>query len=303
MLRIKKDEHLQLQVGLFFTLGLGLVFLAIFLLGSRKGLFTDNYTVYAYFDDISGLRQGSPVQLAGIKVGVVSEISFEEVMVPKATDAQEAATEASSDVLVVKVKTALELNKDYKNRICTDSVASVVTEGLLGDRLVFLTVGCRTIIPKEGETVEQPTSLANNQVLKNVAEPKGFSGLVDQGDELMRDAQVFVKNTNTLVVSLNKIVASVNDGDGLAHKLVYDKDVGESLHNIQNAAQNLEAATVNLNSITHKVDSGQGTVGALINDASLYNDLKLLMGKANRNKLVRSVVRYTLKTKDASQSK
>ena len=297
----QKEENLQLQVGLFFIMGLGFVFLAIFLLGSRKGLFTDHYTVYAYFDDISGLRVGSPVQLAGIKVGMVSQISFEEILVPR--DSTQNMAHEKDLQPVVKVKTAMELNKDYVGRICTDSTASVVTEGLLGDRIVFLTVGCRTLIAKDGEVVEQPVSLRHSEVLKNVLEPKGFSSLVDQGDGLMRDAQIFVKNTNKLVVSLNKIIESVNDGDGLAHKLIYDKEAAQSLVNMQSAAKNLETSTQNLSNITHKVDSGQGTVGALINDPSLYNDLKLLMGKANRNKLVRSVVRYTLKTKEASQSK
>ena len=305
MARIKKDEHLQLQVGLFFTLGLGFVFLAIFLLGSRKGFFTDHYVIYSYFDDISGLLVGSPVQLAGIKVGLVSEISFEEVAVSPDPDSPLESSESSTAPTVVKVKTALELDQDYQNRICTDSTASVLTEGLLGDRLIFMTVGCRSNIGKDGKPIEQetPTPLANNQVLKNVLEPKGFSSLVDQGDVLMRDARVFLKNTNSLVLNLNKVVEGVNNGNGLAHKLIYDKDVANTLNNMQIAAQNLEASTQSLSSITHKVDSGEGTAGALINDPSLYNDLKLLMGKANRNKLVRSVVRYTLKTKDASQSK
>jgi len=307
-----KNEHLQLQVGIFFTFGLALVLLAIFLLGSRKGLFTDRYTIFCYFNDISGLRVGSPVQLAGIKVGFVSAISFEEVLVPRdaflssensVTSGASAASLTPRLKPVVKVKTALELDKTYQNRICSDSTASVVTEGLLGDRIVFLTVGCRKIVATDGVKHEQPMPIKNSGVLTQVEELKGFSNLVEQGDLLMRDAQTFVKNTNTLVVNLNKIIHEVNQGQGLAHKLVYDQQVAKTLDDIQVASKNLNASMQNLSSITEKVDGGQGTVGALINDPSLYNEIKTLFGKANRNKLVQSVVQYTLRTKQKDQLK
>lgn len=284
-----KNEYVQLQVGLFFSIGLMCLFLAIFLLGSRQGFFTDHYNLFCYFDDISGLRVGSPVQLAGIKVGFVNDISFEE-LVPTPNELNAPP--------VVKVKASLELDKKYQSRICSDSTASVVTEGLLGDRIVFLTVGCREL-----QGAPKPQSLDSGEVLSQVLEPKGFGGLMDQSDELIRLAQGFVKNTNTLVVNLNKVVQGIHEGEGLAHKLIFDKNVAQSLVSAQNAAQNLEFTTQNLVSITNKIDDGEGTVGALINDPSLYNDLKLLLGKANRNKLVRSAVRYTLRTKEESLTK
>ena len=58
-----------------------------------------------------------------------------------------------------------------------------------------------------------------------------------------------------------------------------------------------------LSTISGKINSGKGTLGALVNDDSLYQDFRTLMGKANRNKLIRSVIRYTLETKEKEQLK
>lgn len=295
-----KKENLQFQVGLFFVLGLGFTFLAIFLLGSKKGLFTDQYTIYTYFNDISGVRVGSPVQLAGIKIGVVSEISFEEYEGEEAEAQKEETNETPIDdeqVGIVKVKIAMELNRDYANRVCTDSKASVVTEGLLGDRVIFLTVGCRK--SKSGT----PTPLKDGEVIYNSFEPTGFATLVDQGDVLMRDAQVFVKNTNKLVNELNKTLAAINQGNGVAYKLIHDKEFAKSFDNLEQTIHKLDQASANLENITRKVDEGEGTVGALLNDASLYHEIKMLLGKANRNKLIKSIIRYTVETKEKDQLK
>ncbi len=291
----QKKENLQWQVGLFFSLGLGLTVLAVFLLGAKKGFFTEHYVLSCYFDDISGLRVGSPVRLAGIKVGMVSDISFEEVLV--ADTAADAGTAVAAPLKpVVKVKTLLQLDQNYQTRICTDSTASVVTEGLLGDRIIFLTVGCRKPVAENGILPPPPKPLKNGDVLTQVAEPKGFNDLVDQGDVLMQKATALVDN-------MNKVMRGITEGDGLAHKLIYDPQVATSLDHVQATTQNLQTTSQNLENITQKIDQGQGTVGALINDPSLYNDVKLLLGKANRNKLVRSVVRYTLKTKDKDHLK
>ena len=50
-----------------------------------------------------------------------------------------------------------------------------------------------------------------------------------------------------------------------------------------------------LNSILEKIDQGQGTVGAMINDPGLYDDAKALVGQVNRNRIMRNLIRQTIK--------
>ena len=57
----------------------------------------------------------------------------------------------------------------------------------------------------------------------------------------------------------------------------------------------LKGALANLNQILEKINNGTGTIGALINDASLYDDIKSLFGGINRNRIMRNIIRQTLK--------
>ena len=74
----KSKDLLQIQVGAFVAIGLLLTMMVIFLLGSEKQFFESHYTLVAYFDNISGLRKGATVQLAGIHAGSVKDILFEK---------------------------------------------------------------------------------------------------------------------------------------------------------------------------------------------------------------------------------
>lgn len=267
----RNTEQFQIQVGAFLAIGILLAMMMIFVLGSRSSLFQEQYSLICYFEDISGLRVGAPVQLAGINVGVVEEIAFEESLAR------------------TTVKLKLKINKDFQKRIRTDSYATVATQGLLGDRMVFITVGSeKSSMLKDGAVIE-----AQN--------PTGFTQLVENGDKLMMDAKKFMKNLNELTTNVNAVIKEIKQGKGLLHAVIYEADGQKSLREVDEIAANINAVSRNLASITGKVNTGKGTIGALINDPTLFNDLKTLLGKANRNKLIRAVVRYTLQTKEKDQ--
>jgi hypothetical protein len=63
---------------------------------------------------------------------------------------------------------------------------------------------------------------------------------------------------------------------------------------INDSSKTLKASMDHLNSIFTKVDKGHGTLGALINDPSLYDDLKALLGGANRNRVLKYFVRKSV---------
>jgi len=64
----------------------------------------------------------------------------------------------------------------------------------------------------------------------------------------------------------------------------------------------LRSAMRNLNSILEKINNGSGTLGALVNDPGLYDDVKLFVGGANRNRVVRNLVRETIKKSDEAEA-
>lgn len=245
---------MQVRVGAFVAIGLFFLLLIIFLLGNEKNLFEDQYKLNARFDDISGLRIGAPVQLAGINVGTVSDINFDRRIERK------------------KVKLSLEIKAKYQERIREDSVATIVSQGLLGDKLVALSVGS-----------------ANKKILSNgdelvVITPITFSELMGKGKELL-------DNANKSAATVAGLLDEIRTGKGLIHGMIYDPR-GEEI------VANLGTVSNNMKMVSGKVASGEGTLGALVNDPTLFNDMKTLIGKANRNKLLKAVIRWTLHTKD-----
>lgn len=252
---------MQIQVGAFVAIGLLLAMMVIFLLGSEKKLFETHYTLVCLFDDISGLREGATVQLAGIHVGTVRQILFEEKIEKK------------------KVKLVLKISKRFQDRIRADSRATIVTQGLLGDKMVFVSVGSA-----EAEILKDGSILPSES-------PSGFAEVLQKGD-------VLLKNVNDVALQVKDILDEVKTGEGLIHGVIYNPHGEELVNDLKLIAENLSEASRHIAGVTRKIDSGQGTIGALVNDATLFNDLKTLLGKANRNKLIRAVIRYTLKTKD-----
>lgn len=114
-----KKYSKETQVGLFVLVG----FLAIAYMSIKLGnvhLFGDDkYAVSAMFNDVTGLKVNAPVQMYGVDVGFVQAIGIDQ----------------KSGMSVVTLK----VNKDVK--LTDDTIASVKTSGLIGDKYVKLSLG------------------------------------------------------------------------------------------------------------------------------------------------------------------
>jgi phospholipid/cholesterol/gamma-HCH transport system substrate-binding protein len=304
-------EWLQLKVGAFVIGGIVLTIVAIFMLSSRSSFFRNQYRLHCYFDDISGLTAGSQVKLAGVNVGFVESIQFESgadvVNAAEEEDSDDASDEGDEEEVRdpvidsggntvketgVKVRVNLKIDRKYQERIRSDSVASITTQGLLGDGIIFISVG----------SPDEPKLKDGDRVPK-IRNPVGFSQLQRKGEKLIKTAGGLLENADDLVTNLNSILREVKTGKGLAHSVIYDPEAGQILTKAGRTMDNLNETTRHFASISGKIDQGQGTVGKFVNDPGVYNDLKTLLGKANRNKLVRSVIRYTMATREESQNK
>jgi phospholipid/cholesterol/gamma-HCH transport system substrate-binding protein len=114
-----KNSRLELFVGVFLLLGfLSFGWLAL-QLGEVPWLSgSHSYVIYAEFDNISGVKSGADVQVAGVVVGTVRDITL------------------SSDDLA---RAALQVNNNVK--IPVDSIASVKSQGIIGDKYIQITLG------------------------------------------------------------------------------------------------------------------------------------------------------------------
>jgi len=303
-----RDRRLSLTVGGFVLAALGALVLVLLSLSQEQGVFKARYKLVAYFENVQGLVPGSAVWLAGTRVGQV-----EQVEISTMADGAPA------------VRVVLHVDDAVSERIRADSVAEIGTVGLLGDQIVQLTIGTDSspvladgavietrdpvdlsrMVSKGGRTLDAIEALASNlnETLGEFQQTGGTSGLanaiqalsgmvteVQDGDGALH-ALIYepyegsaVANLEGTTESLANIMVEVEQGDGVLHSLIYDAPAEQDI------VLQFLAAGGHLNSILDKIDRGDGTLGLLLNDPTLYEELKVLVGGANRSTVVRSLI-------------
>jgi phospholipid/cholesterol/gamma-HCH transport system substrate-binding protein len=126
-----KKINTEFVVGVFMIAG----FLAFIYLSSQMGEFSvfsleKNYQIEAEFDNVSGLKVGATVEIAGVTIGKVSDISL------------------GIDGLA---KVVLLINRDVE--VTADAIASIRTQGLIGDKYIKITMGAEDETLKDGGVI------------------------------------------------------------------------------------------------------------------------------------------------------
>ncbi|WP_347904126.1 outer membrane lipid asymmetry maintenance protein MlaD [Pseudomonas purpurea] len=133
-----QNRTLEIGVGLFLLAGiLALLLLALRVSGLSPVSSNDSYKLYAYFDNIAGLTVRSKVTMAGVTIGKVTAIDLDR------------------DSFTGRV--TLQLEKRVDN-LPTDSTASILTAGLLGEKYIGLSVGGEETLLKDGGTIHDTQS-------------------------------------------------------------------------------------------------------------------------------------------------
>jgi len=124
----------QLVVGIFAILGIIALAILSLSLGKLTLLPKPGYTLYASFDNISGLKSGDQVQLDGVQIGKVMQIGLKDN----------------------RARVAMRIDKGVP--IDADAIAAVKTSGIIGDKYVTIELGPSDRILKDGDTIRQTQS-------------------------------------------------------------------------------------------------------------------------------------------------
>src|SRR5690554_5743268 len=76
---MSKANSQKVRVGIFVFVGTIILVTALYFIGSRQHIFSNNIQLYADFDDESGLQLGNNVRYSGINVGTVTKIEMKDV--------------------------------------------------------------------------------------------------------------------------------------------------------------------------------------------------------------------------------
>jgi phospholipid/cholesterol/gamma-HCH transport system substrate-binding protein len=101
-----------------------------------------------------------------------------------------------------------------------------------------------------------------------------------------------IDNLALATSELATLLSDVRTKDGTVHRLVYSNDTDQLL-------ANLNAISEDLKTVSGEIRAGRGTLGSLLQDPSLYEDLKRLVGNLERNEILRALVRYSIRNDEA----
>jgi phospholipid/cholesterol/gamma-HCH transport system substrate-binding protein len=186
------------RVGAFIVVALAILAAGVFLIGSKQFLFSSTYRLKAQFDNVSGLDDGADVRVGGVHSGTVRNI----VLPHKPGE---------------RVTVIMDLKKSTHEIIKQDSVASIETEGLLGNQYLAISFGsAATADVRDGDTISSQPPLEMSDLLKKA------SGILDS-------SQQAIQNATGATEHLNSISAKIDSGQGTVGALVNDKQLYTNL--------------------------------------------------------------------------
>jgi len=268
---MEQKKSTKLVSAIFIIAGSVLFLIALFVIGSKQNMFTSTMNIQSVFEKVSGLLEGSNVRFNGISVGTVSKI---EIMSG------------------TKVRVVLTVVSSVKPFIKRDSKVSVVSEGLIGNKIVDITPG-----NENGQSVEDGDWLES---IKPV-----------EAEDILRSLKITGDNAAVITKDVGEMVQKINKGEGTLGQLINNSSmydyvdstmrgfstsaglVNNVLRNISSSVdiittevipmtQRIRAITQDISDITNKMNSSESVVGTLLTDTTFANNLKSLIRNANQ---------------------
>jgi len=198
------------RLGAFIVATLAALAAGVFIIGSKEYLFSSTYQLKTQFDNVAGLAVGADVQVGGVHSGNVHSITLPH----KPGD---------------KVVVVMDLDRKTKEIIKGDSVASIETEGMLGNQYVSISFGSAGQAEiKNGETIQS-------------VPPLEIGELLAKASTILDSSQQAILNTTLATAHLNSISAKIDSGQGTVGLLVNDKQV---YNNLEQTTATLQATMV-----------------------------------------------------------
>ncbi len=282
---MNKNTPSNIRLGLFVTIGTLVLVVALYLIGSNQSMFGSTVRISAQFYNVNGLMQGNNVRYAGIDIGTVDNIIIEN----------------DSSVTVYML-----IEKKHSQYIKKNALATVGTDGLMGNKLVNINPGSGSSEPvvdgdmiaslKPVETDEMIRTLnATNENLEAITgDLRSFTSRINTDKGLLRLIEDSVavdnilialqsirqasENANRITIQINNLTQSINRGEGLAGALIKDNKTAEGLKNtvanLEQISDSLDQVVAGLNRFASGVNNPQGLVYAVSNDSAMAVEVK-----------------------------
>jgi phospholipid/cholesterol/gamma-HCH transport system substrate-binding protein len=180
------------RLGAFIVVTLAILVVGVFIIGGKQYLFSSTYQLKAQFDNVVGLDAGADVRVGGVHSGTVRNI-----MLPHKPGE--------------KITVIMDLGRSTHEIIKRDSVATIETEGLLGNQFLAISFGAAgSADVRDGDLIasEPPLEMAD---------------LFQKTSDILDSSQQAIENATRATANLDSISAKIDRGQGTAGALVNDK--------------------------------------------------------------------------------
>jgi len=294
---MKKQTASNIKLGLFVTAGIAFLIITLYMIGKNRNIFGGNYKIKARFHNIQGLQNGNNVRYAGMDVGTVNEINM-------------------INDTVIEVE--LLINNRMKQVIRKNAVAFIVTDGLVGDKVLNITPGdglsdfatendmivsrrtfeTEDMISKLEKTNENVSVISDSVLsfMRGIQDPKGVGGIIRNqkiaGDiqSGIHDLQIMSENLKKTSYHFSQMINEIKKGEHGIGKFIMHSDISEKTDSLyeafNNVSENLNEGITqlrdNLDSINRKIQYGSGTVAMLLNNEEAEATIREILANVEK---------------------
>jgi phospholipid/cholesterol/gamma-HCH transport system substrate-binding protein len=242
---MKKNTSSKIRLGIFITLGLAVFIVGIYFIGSQQHLFSKTFRLSGVFRDVSGLQAGNNVRFSGINVGTVDNINV---------------------VSDSSVRVEIRIEESTRKFIKKDAVASIGSEGLMGNKVLIIN-------PGTGGKEE----IENNDTVQTL-QPINF-------DDILTSLKTTIDKTSNITGDVSKIISTMQSGKGTMGRLLMDQSLAQ---NIDSSVVNLKQGSEQLKILMDdlKGSFAQNMDSTMVNLKEGADGFKTLMTKAKKSWLL-----------------
>lgn len=262
-----EDRKNIMMTGFFVAALLVITAISLFLISKENKLFSSKSSIKTMVSNAQGLRDGAAVHFKGIKVGGVQRIEI---------------------VSVSNIVFHLSIESEFLRWIKQDSHIAFRTQGVLGDKYLEILGGN-----------EDSPSVVDGGELKT-DENSQFDKFINQGEDILVVANRVLQKVDALMgpADSNRIGSILNNLDHASssmNKLFSAIDPKK----FSSAIDGFGAASDSLGKVMTRIEKGPGSAHSLIYDPTVHEDLKALLGGAQRSRVLQYFIRETIKENNA----
>jgi phospholipid/cholesterol/gamma-HCH transport system substrate-binding protein len=245
-----KEKTNTAKLGLFVTIALVLFTVAVYYIGNTQNIFGDTFIISTTFENVNGLQTGNNVRYSGINVGIVDRLVI-----------------VNDSTIRVDMKLQEEVNEFLKK----NAIASIGTDGLVGNMIVNIIPGIGNSSPVEnGDKIESFTRVEAGEMLNTLGNT--------------------TENIALLTLNLLEISENINNGKGSIATLLNDPEMANdfqlAIRNLRYSAQHINTLSGQIQKSMDSINQGNGILGYLLNDTTF--ELQINQLTAGLDTLIRS---------------